>query len=155
MTQNEVICDIFGCDWEDLNFSEQNVASRFLEWMVKNCGITGDCPTRDSNIISAVQMACLQVFGVTYESIMCKSRERTKCDKRFMIYKIVREMSKSSDYTLAKYFPKDRVTIFYYGINKANILLSVDQDFRKQYVRLEQAVKEIYNKYYEQSDSGD
>lgn len=153
MTQEEIIDDIFGKDWNLLNCAEQDVACRMLDWMVKNFGITGDSPTRDRSIIAAIQIACMQVFGVSYDSIMCKSRKREKCDKRFMIYKIARDLSNSSNHVLAKYFPKDRVTIFNYGINQANVLLSIDQDFRTDYVRFETAVKEIFSKYYEQDNN--
>ena len=155
MTQEEIIREVYGDGWEALNYNEQATAGLILNWMARNFGITGDSPTRDREIIAAIQIACMQVFGMSYDSIMCKSRKREKCDKRFMIYKIVRNMSKSSNHVLARYFPKDRVTIFNHGINQANVLLSVDKDFRTDYMRLESAVKEIFHKYYEQGDNRD
>lgn len=154
MTQEEIIRDVYGDGWETLNYNEQATAGLMLDWMVRNFGITGDSPTRDRKIIAAIQIACMQVFGEKYENIMCKSRKREKCDKRFMIYKIARDMSKSSNHVLSRYFPKDRVTIFNYGINQANVLLSVDQDFRTDYVRFETAVKDIFSKHYEQDNNG-
>ena len=154
MTQTDVINKVFGSDWDGLDYEKQKVACRILDWMVGNFGLTGDSPTRDRSILAAIQIACIQVFGQNYEDIMVNKRNRERVDRRAMIYKVAREMSNSSDSTLSKYFPKSRATMFYHGINQANALLSVDREFRTEFVKFETAVKEIFHKNYEQSDNG-
>ena len=154
MTRGEVINDIFGNEWDCLDSKEQSAACRVIQWMTKNFGVTNDIPSRDDGIMSAIQVACIQVFNQTYEDIMSKKRNRERVDRRCMIYKVARELSKSSDNGLAKHFPKDRVTMFYHGVKQANTLLSVDKDFRSDYVKFETAVKDIFQKNYEQSNNG-
>ena len=115
MTEEKVIEQVYGSDWDSFSEGQKDVISKMLQWMHRNFGITGEEVTRDRRIIAAVQLAVLDTFGIAYDEIMSKSRKRELVDKRAMIYKIVRELSNSSDRTITKLFPRNRVTVAYHG----------------------------------------
>ena len=150
MTEQAIISQIFGKEWETLSNQEQSIAERIFDWMYNNFGLVGEMATRDRRILAAIQLAVLDVFGESYDEIMMFNRKRDKVDKRAMIYLIFREMSKSSNNILARYMNRDRVTCFYYSIRKAKDLLSYDKDFTFNFNRLKNKVTEIFNELYDE-----
>ena len=145
MTEENVIEQVYGSDWNSFSEDQKDVISRMLQWMHRNFGLTGEEVTRDRKIIAAVQLAVLDTFGISYDEVMSRSRKRELVDKRTMIYKIVRELSNSSDRTITKLFPRDRVTIAYHGFRVAETLLEVDKDFRVNYNRLKDNTIKYFN----------
>jgi len=145
MTEEKVIEQVYGSDWDSFNEEQKDVISKMLQWMHRNFGVTGEEVTRDRRIIAAIQLAVLDTFGITYEEIMSKSRKRELVDKRAMIYKIVRELSNSSDRTITKLFPRNRVTVAYHGFRVADTLLEVDRDFKVNYNRLRDNTIKYFN----------
>lgn len=149
MTDEKVINQVFGNEWQNLSIEQKTTVEKMLEYMGKNFGITPSLATKDRQIIAAMQLACLEVFGETYDTIMSKNRKRYFVEKRMMMYKIARELSKSSDSKLSMLFPLNRSTCFYYGIKTANDLIDSDKDFRDDFQKLRTStiehLKEIEN----------
>ena len=150
MTEEKVIEQVYGSDWGTMNQSQKNAVYRMLEWMTNNFGIVGVEVSRDRKIIAALQLAVLEVFGINYEEIMCKSRKRPIVDKRAMIYKIAFDMTNSTKSKFAALFPRDRTTSLYNGVRVADTLIEVDRDFRESYERLKESAINHFKKLYEE-----
>lgn len=150
MTEEKVIEQVYGSDWNEMNLSQKNAVYRMLEWMKNNFGIAGIETSRDRKIIAALQLAVLDTFGINYEEIMCKSRKRPLSDKRAMIYKIAKELSNSSKTKLATLFPKNRSTSLYNGLKIADTLMEIDRDFRENYERLRESTIKYFKELYEE-----
>lgn len=151
MTRTEVQNNIFGNNWDSMSNEEKSVAETIFNWMYDNFGLVAKEKQADSNIIAAIQLAALDRFGEPFSSIMGKTRTRDKVDKRRMIFMVLRELSKSSDGSLARQLKKDRVTSFYYGVRVGKDLLEVDKTFRENYEKFREKVLEIYNKTCQES----
>ena len=150
MTRQQVINDIFGNSWTALDDRQTEIAEKIFNWMYSNFGLTGEEINSNKKIISAIQLAVLDAFGMSYDQIMSKCRKRELVDKRAMIYKIANDMSVTSHRELAKEFPKDRCTTIYHGVRVANTLIEVDADFKANYEKLKSCVEKYYNLVYEE-----
>lgn len=148
MTEEKVIKQVFGSEWNELSEEQKGTAERIFDWMHNNFGLTGEEESIDRHIIAAIQLATLDVFGQSYEEIMTSCRKRELVDKRAMIYKIARDMSRSSTGNLAKMFPKNRSTSLYYGLKLADNLLEIDKDFKLNFGKLKTSTDRFYKLIY-------
>lgn len=145
MTEQELILKVFGNEWDSMSVDVKAAVERMLSWMHLNLGITKNLPTNDDKLIAAVQLAVVEVFGMTYQEIMTKSRKRDLVDKRHMIYKIVRKLSNSTPSQLSRLLPNaDRSTAMYFAQRKTDELISVDSGFRYNYYKLTESVTRHY-----------
>ena len=145
MTEQELIQKVFGSEWNTMSGDVKTAVEKMLSWMHLNLGITKDLPTDDDKLLAAIQLAVVEVFGTTFQEIMSKSRRRDLVDKRHMIFKIARTLSKSNASQIAKLFPNaDRSTAMYFAQRKTDELVSVDSGFRYNYYKLTEAVTKHY-----------
>ncbi len=85
-----------------------------------------------SHILFNVTDAVCEICNTTFEKLKSKKRPRQLCEKRFIVYHILKKIYNIKESAIATYFEFDRATI-YHGIDVAGDLLLFEKEFLAMY----------------------